>query len=292
MQYSVIICTYNRANDLAKVLDQLCKQSKEVDVKLEFLVIDNNSTDQTQEIVIEFAEQYHHVRYLFEDRQGKPFALNTAIQQAKGDWLFFTDDDVVFDDHWLKAMINAVNIYSFKCFFGKIIPLWPMEKPDWYDPRMGSVIVNADHGNSFKDKMNYMVGANMGIHKDIFKQYGGFNEKIKRFEDSELSLRLREKVNIAYVPDAVVYHPVTPSRVNKLYFKKWYFEMGRIIDLRLFAQQHKKILGIPRWVYRAFLKQLFLSLKSIDPKIRFYHQLQVWRYLGSFQEKWFNANVK
>ena len=103
-------------------------------------------------------------------------------------------------------------------------------------------------------------------------------------------MRLRNKENIGYVPDAVVHHPVAASRVTKEYFESWYFEMGRIIDLRNLAQQDKKILGIPRWVYRELVKQIFCFLKTSDERQKFYHKLQVIRFFGSFKQKWFASH--
>lgn len=293
MKFSIIICTYNRAGQLEIVLDQLQSQAAVINDQVEILIVDNNSTDQTRSVAGTFiAKNKGLFRYIFESQSGKSFALNTAIKQAKGDWFFFTDDDVRFDGHWLKNMIKAAGMYPVKCFFARIIPLWESDKPVWFDQKIGSVIVNADHGDVYKVNMNYLVGANMAIHRDVFNLVGGFNETIKRFEDSEFSLRLKKnKVDMAYVPDAIVYHPVARSRLSKTYFRKWYFEMGRIIDLRLLDVQDKKIFGFPRWVYREFITQIFLYLKSFDPKARFYHQLQIFRLLGSFQQKWFYTGL-
>jgi GT2 family glycosyltransferase len=289
MTFSIIICTYNRAEELAIVLAQLERQLSQIKTPVEILIVDNNSTDRTQTVVEEFTKRTASMRYISEKRQGKPFALNTAIKEATGDWLIFTDDDVRFEDNWLNEIIRAAERYPVQCFVGKIVPLWNSEKPAWYEDTIGGVIVRADHGDEYKPKMNYLVGANMAIHKNVFKLIGGFNEGIKRFEDSEFSLRVREKMDIAYVPQAVVYHPVSTSRLTKKYFKGWYFEMGRMIDSRLLEKQDKKLFGIPRWVYREFISQFFSSLISHDPKKHFYHELQVTRFLGIFKQKWLSA---
>ena len=65
---SVIVCTYNRANLLINVLQSLCEQSIET-LDYEVVVVDNNSSDNTREVVDEFCRRFSHVRYCFEPKQ-------------------------------------------------------------------------------------------------------------------------------------------------------------------------------------------------------------------------------
>ena len=127
----------------------------------------------------------------------------------------------------------------------------------------------------------------MGIHRSLFDQHGGFNESIKRFEDSEFSSRINKEEDIVYYPELIVYHPVAPSRLTRKYFRTWYFEMGRLMDLRLLRVQGNKIFGIPRWVYRELVQQTFRSFMSMNSRDRLYYQLQMSRYWGALKEQWF-----
>ena len=66
------------------------------------LVVDNNSSDQTREVVEEFADRYPgRFRYLFEPQPGKSYALNSGIREARGTVLAFIDDDVTVEPSWL-----------------------------------------------------------------------------------------------------------------------------------------------------------------------------------------------
>ncbi len=285
MNVSIIICTYNRASDLDNVLAQLSEQIVSTQFKGEVLIVDNNSKDDTKEIVKKYVQTSPNFRYILETRQGKPHALNAAIKEAKGEWLIFSDDDIILNDDWLASVLTTITNTKFKCFFGKIISRWLVDEPVWFDPRMRSVIVNADHGDQIKFPMNYLVGANMGIHREVFNECGVFDETRKRYEDAEISLRIRKKFDIVYVPDVVIYHPVTADRMTKKYFRNWYYEMGCfekfVIDLK-----DKPILKIPRWIYRQGLTHLWKMMTSGKESERFYNELHLHRFKGFIQTIW------
>jgi GT2 family glycosyltransferase len=213
--------------------------------------------------------------------------LNTGIKEAKNEWLIFSDDDIILSAEWLASVLKTVKSADFKCFFGKIVSRWLVEEPVWFDSRMRSVIVNADHGDQIKFPMNYLVGANMGIHRDVFKECGVFDETRKRYEDAEISLRIRKKFDIVYVPDVVIDHPVTADRITKSYFRKWYYEMGCfekfVIDLN-----DKPLFKIPRWIYRQNLTHAWKMMTAGKESERFYHELQLHRFKGFIQTIWGN----
>lgn len=104
MKFSVIIPTYNRAGELRETLRSLATVSTAE--SWEVIVIDNNSRDDTPDVVAEAARDFPaEVRYLFEQEQGKPAALNTGIAASRGEIIAFTDDDHRFEPDWLDAAV-------------------------------------------------------------------------------------------------------------------------------------------------------------------------------------------
>src|SRR5690348_14604262 len=103
---SLIICAYNRAQNVAALLD--CLLLQETDCPFEALVVDNNSNDDTKAVVESYLEKFQgRLRYFFEPRQGKPFALNLGIKESRGEILAFTDDDCLVEKDYI-AQINKV----------------------------------------------------------------------------------------------------------------------------------------------------------------------------------------
>ena len=91
MKASIIIATFNRGESLTLVLNGLASMVVPSDVEWEVLLVDNKSTDSTKAVILRFAEEHReNFRYLFEGKQGKSHALNSAILQAQGDVLMTT----------------------------------------------------------------------------------------------------------------------------------------------------------------------------------------------------------
>ena len=98
LSITVVIITLNRAEWLKDALVSLTKQSRPPD---EVVVVDNGSTDDTEEIVLSFRDRLP-LKYVLETVRGIPFARNTGVRNATGDIVAFIDDDSVADENWLK----------------------------------------------------------------------------------------------------------------------------------------------------------------------------------------------
>ena len=92
MKFSVIIATYNRADELPNTLESL--KGLQVNEPWEVIVVDNNSTDNTRNVVEGVKSFPVPLRYIFEREQGRSAALNAGIRAAQGEILAITDDDV------------------------------------------------------------------------------------------------------------------------------------------------------------------------------------------------------
>ena len=100
MDISVLIATHNRAGHLRDTLRSLATVSTAA--TWEVIVADNNSTDDTRDVVTTAAQTFPvDLRYVFEAEQGKAAALNAAMRLSRGDVLVFTDDDARFEADWL-----------------------------------------------------------------------------------------------------------------------------------------------------------------------------------------------
>ncbi len=133
---AVVICTWNRADRLAETIEQMTRLEPVDGVAVRFLVIDNNSTDHTADVVKRFSSQLP-LHGVFEAQQGKSAAQNRAIDEivdAAGstDWIVWTDDDVRVHPGWIRAYVDAINCFPECAFFGgPIQACLPDQIPDW-----------------------------------------------------------------------------------------------------------------------------------------------------------------
>jgi glycosyltransferase involved in cell wall biosynthesis len=297
---TVILATYNRARTLHAALDSLTRQVVPAGFDWELLVVDNNSSDDTSAVVRSFvARGGGRIRFLFEPRQGKSFALNTAIAEARGEILAFTDDDVVVDPHWLARMVERMREYRCEAAGGRIDPVWTTPRPAWLEMdgryRLGSVVVSMNCGDApcwFADTDTLPLGANMAIRAEALGRIGPFRTDLGpttgsqiRGEDSDICRRLLAAgCRMLYVPDAVVRHPVDDRRLRRAYFRQYYFDQGRALTREEGFDPAVRWWGVPRHLFRRAGARFARWMLSFDGKRRFYHQLQFYYALGRITE--------
>jgi glucosyl-dolichyl phosphate glucuronosyltransferase len=295
MNISVVLATYNRAASLHTTLLSFSGLAVPEDLTWELLVVDNNSTDGTRQVVERFAETAAFpVRYIFEKRQGKSNAMNTAIVEAEGKIIAFTDDDVLLHCDWLANLKRTFDQFNCAAVAGKVIPQWNHAKPDWLEMECQFAVVNYDLGDEVKDVAIPPIGANSAFRKDVFGKYGLFrldlglngNRHTVTCEDWEFGERLlRGGEKIVYSPNAIVYHPVDPARTTKKYFLSWYYYNG--VSLTRTAGLPKEGIfwfGVPRWLYRELLTNLAKWMFTFRRNRRFHYKLRTYRSVGNIVE--------
>ena len=320
MKFSVIIPTYNRSGELRKTLESLSGLSCNVD--WEVIVVDNNSNDNTAEVVSELSKGFPvELRYLFEPEQGKPAALNSGIAVAQGEAIAFTDDDHRFEPDWLEQA--AAGLQQFDCDYvgGKILPLFEGPCPRWLTTSSGrhlAVIGMADYGpvaHEFADRP--AMGGNLVVRREAFSRVGLWDNRLGRRgrtllgqEQREWCMRARASgLHGFYIPQMVVYHIVPVERLRKQYFRRWFYWHGisRAIlheefgldmetpeDTVLDFSTVPRIAGVPRYMFRTCLRQLTKMVKAIaknDDAKAFDQELWLWFFLGILSRRWRNRRV-
>lgn len=297
---SVIVCSYNRSQSLSQTLASLAQQAQPTGHLWELIVIDNNSTDDTADVVKAFAAaSAFELRYLLEKSQGLSHARNAGIRAAHGDIIAFTDDDVTVDPHWLVELVKIFDQFDCMAVGGRIIPVWTGQKPAWLElngpNRLHSgTVVSFDCGEQPCELSKSPIGANMAFRKAAFAKYGLFRTDLgKRGNDSmigeevEFCTRLLGGGDkVAYAPSAIVYHPVPKERVKKRHFRSHYFNWGRYIA-RVnggYPENATRYFGVPRYLFRSLLEQTCAWLFAFDSRRRFRNKLQVCECLGEISE--------
>src|SRR5262245_59034882 len=117
MRISVVICTWNRAALLDQPLAHFANLRIPAGTDWELILVNNRCTDATDEVLARHDDRLPLVR-LYEDRPGKSFAANRAVDHGSGELLLWTDDDVLVDPGWLEAYVRAAEQYPHATFFG------------------------------------------------------------------------------------------------------------------------------------------------------------------------------
>ena len=288
---SIIVCTYNRCESVRILLQNLERQNISPSVTWEILLVDNNSNDQTKSVVESFiANGAMDLRYIFEGRQGKTYALNAGIALAKGGIIAFTDDDVTLDPDWILQLKAAFDEHQCMGVGGKIIPVWTCERPNWFvvngSHKLMTVIIEYDLGEEAFQLTVPAWGANMAFRKRVFDEHGLFRTDLTRCEDTEFCRRLiNAGESFFYAPKAIVYHPVEEKRTNKKYFLRWYFDYGRaVVRVEGIPKNAICYYGVPRYLFKQFLVHCVKFAISFNSTSRFYHKLSAYMVAGKIRE--------
>jgi glycosyltransferase involved in cell wall biosynthesis len=133
LDVSVIVCTRNRARQLAGMLDSACSLAVPADVEWELLIIDNGSHDETPEVVRRYAHRLP-LRCVVEPIAGLSHARNRGVDEARGRYICWTDDDVLLESNWLRAYVAAFRRHPEAAVFGgRILPELEPPAPAWFD---------------------------------------------------------------------------------------------------------------------------------------------------------------
>ena len=298
MRVSVILCTYNRCESLRTALQSVAACRFPDPASWEVLVVDNNSKDQTRAVVEEFVRQYPgRFRYLFEPQPGKSHALNSGIQEARGDILAFMDDDVTVDPGWLQTLTNVLQSPEFAGVGGRILPERSFAPPAWLSMENRYALAPLaifDLGTEAHQLPEPPFGTNMAFRKEMFVKYGGFRKDLGprpgseiRGEDTEFGDRiLLAGERLWYEPAAVVYHSLPANRLRKEYFLKWWYDKARA-DLRAdpdFNKPRLRFAGAPLVFYRRLIAWALRWMFSFQSARRFSCKLKVWMKIAEISE--------
>lgn len=269
MDFTIIICTYNRSHNLPRCLGALARQIGVSGIAWEALVVDNNSSDDTPTMVERLAKELPIViRYVREPEQGLNYARNTGVRESIGTYFSYIDDDIAVSPDWLASIYQCFLANDADAVGGRIHLDPSIRLPKWIRPDtdMKGFLGFQDLG---EDPMRmdgiqcYPFGGSMAFNRRVVERIGYFNPLLGRkgtgrkrselFKGAETDyfrrLAAKGDARIFYEPRAIVYHEVMPFQLTKSYFRTIHFNAGyqrAYFDDTPFPNTW---FGIPRYFY-------------------------------------------
>ena len=262
VEISAIVCTYNREKFLPKALESLANQTLSYD-NFEVVIINNNSTDSTEEICNNFHKNFPNINYSYviESQQGLSFARNRGIIESKGRLITFIDDDAWLEEMFLEVIVNFMKKHQdVDSVGGKILLDYEDKEPDWMNKYMASLFgyfVYSENIKKFKPN-NFPRGSNMTFRKNVFELVGNFNTELGRIgqgmgggEEKDIYKRIYDhKLAVYNLPSAVVHHAVPVTRTTNEFIKKQAIGIGYSERLRLKGSKIETLKRIWQELYK------------------------------------------
>lgn len=204
MKISVIIPAYNEESMIGACLQSVLA-ADQPDCEMEVLVVNNASTDRTEEI----ARSYPGVRVVTEHQKGLTKARQCGNQNATGDILFYIDADTRIPKHLIryieKVMTNNPKVVAMSGpykyhdwhWFGRTI-LWLYH---WLIVPVTQLIINR-----ILDKGSVLYGGNFALRKKVLDEIGGFDVTLEFWsEDTQISRRMSRRGRVRFYHRAYVH---------------------------------------------------------------------------------------
>jgi glycosyltransferase involved in cell wall biosynthesis len=315
MKYSVVIPTYNRASELRETLASLAKVR--CPDPWELIVVDNNCIDDTPAVVRAAAVTFPvPLKYVFEKVPGRCAAMNAGIAHTSAEIIVTIDDDVRVEPDYLDEVGKAFATLQCDYIGGRVHPLWRGERPSWlpaHRTRHWAVIALLDEGQEpFEWTTVLPIGANMAFTRRAFDITGPWNNDVGRKagtllgqEVREWCIRAREKgLRGCYAPNVFVQHVIHADRLNKRYFRRWFYWRG--VSRAIMYQQHgldmenpqargidfskaPHIMGVPRYLFRTIVRtagKMLTATMRRDDTAAFEQQLVLCMFFGIAVQRW------
>jgi glycosyltransferase involved in cell wall biosynthesis len=286
---TIAVPTHNRAHLLQATLASIAAQHLPAGAEAECIVVDNGSTDDTRGVVGGFANHSALLtRYVYEGGAGSSYARNRAIEEARGDFILFIDDDAVAEPDWAAEMLAELGRRQLDVACGMVLPRWSGEPPRWLGPSLYVRLAVHDAARlaaasrAASDTIDNYFSANVGFRRRTFTRFGGFRQDLgvvgsnpMSGEDTELFARILTAGGaVGFAPRARVHHIIPPERMRRSYMrrKSYAFGYGSAVAG---GRSHNHLDKLARNVLR-----MMFALARGDRERAVYHELECANFFG------------
>ncbi len=317
MDFSIIIPTYNGAKRLPEVLERLKTQVLIEDICWEILVVDNNSQDETAQIVSNYAQnwcQNSQLRYVFEAKQGAAYARYLGVREAKTTSLIgFLDDDNLPAANWVaEAYAFGRDRPQVGAYGGIIHSKLDTEEPQYFNSVKSYLTICNRGGQAFQYKRDAKPrrippAPGVVIRKQVWEEavpppdkllIGGRDAKtMAAGEDAEMMSYIQNtKWEVWHNPKMEIWHHIPSHRLEKSYllklargyglsnyltrlarYRKWQRPLIRLITPVYTIRDSIRLLRY-YWEYKGVLENDFAKACELEVKIGQFYSPYLWLY--------------
>ena len=268
--YSVIVPSYNRADEIAELLQSFLALDFDAS-RLELIIADDGSTDETRQVVERYQPKFHFPLHFYsQQNQGPGVARNMGMEKASGDFLIFIDSDCTISPQWLNTIDKELQENKAGAFGGR--DSFRADFPDLLKAinySMTSFITTGGlRGRKGKKLAKfYPRSFNMGLSRKLYQEIGGFGT-LRHGQDIEYSNRIiKSGARVLYIDDAVVYHK-RRTGIKKFFRQVFNWGIARINLYKIDSSMLEPLHAAPAMATLFLLLLILVGL--IFPDLRYF----------------------
>ena len=291
MDIGVVVCTYNRKEALRNALDSLIHQETEGAFTFEILIVDDGSTDGTEDVLKEIIKNTSAIpiRYVHKEGAGIADARNRGVREARGRCIAFFDDDQWAEPRWLLELYKVAVESEADCVGGTVLLDLPDSAKLNLSPFCRSALRESLLGyepERYSEKVGLST-CNVIIRRELFERVGTFDASLLTGgEDPDFFWRAsKQGAEMWHAPKAIVHHIIPESRLREEYFRRTSLRLG--LSGAWIRYKHKGrlrwFLALGRWILRSFARDIWLLLMALllrDKSKQLDRKCRLWCTLG------------
>lgn len=230
MTFTIIICTYNNADSLERVLAALAAQVTPDWIIWDVLVVENNCTDRTVGLVPDFAARHTALRLkmVSECTQGLTPARQRGVREATGEWVAMIDDDCLVAQDWIQRAVDAI-VRHPRCgaLGGRVMLTW-QEGACPIPDDVGWTLARQDHPD--ERQVASLAGAGMALRRQALIETGWIEaplledrigRRLVSGGDAEIAARIRQAGwELWFTPTCRIEHLIPAERTTRHYLRR------------------------------------------------------------------------
>ena len=270
---TIAICTYNRSALLSELVCAL--RAQQCPLRFDILVIDNNSSDATQDALQRLAAlPGASLRWVRETHQGIVHARNRAITEtATSEYLVFIDDDELPQPGFINAALDALSHEGAECVGGRIaVDFTTHSRPHWLEDDVLGFLGALDYGGQsfwIETAATPLWSGNIAYRRALFDRlslrfdarYNRAGDGLGGGEDAAMfRTLLAAGTRMRYRPDMAITHRVDATKLRRRYFLRLHWLAGRKFGQFETPDYERTWFGIPPFMLIQALKHMGKAL--------------------------------
>ena len=263
---SILIPTYRRPHLVCRALEHCLRQIPDVREHVEIVVVDNCPKRSAEDAIKKcFGDEHSTIRYIHEPKTGVSYARNSALQNARGQFVIFLDDDQFPQQDWLSAFIKVANSGA-KAAFGPILAKYDVE-PVKHAKILDGIFtrqIPVHDGDDISKLYPYLSTGNCLFDKDeCFTDHPEFEIRFNKLGGEDIwmfkSLYSRN-IPLIWAAGAKASESVPPERMTLHWLAKRKFHSGQIRALLGFHPARRRSYAVIFWMAAGALQATYYAL--------------------------------
>ena len=249
---SIVIPTYNRCELLKRAINSVLDQT--INVK-EIIIVDNGSTDNTYEMI---SSLFPEITYIYENRKGVSIARNVGIKNCDSTWIAFLDSDDAWEPQKLEKQLFFSNNNNKKYRVIHTNEIW--YKNNKFQNQLKKH--EKSGGDIFQKslKLCCISPSSVFIKKEVFDDYGFFDESLEVCEDYDMWIRITSKEEVGFLNNPLVVK--YGGHNDQLSKKYWGMDRFRINSLEKNLKKNWFTAEQKKSVFNILIKKLTIILNG------------------------------